>query len=132
MPSQKENMDTNSGTDVPNFSTKVQILFVLIFLTLAIPAANAQTISFAQPDTLTQKDIYLYAGNGTLLGLYNTTSTGIELPADTDLIFTIKPQYSTPLDDPNGFMNGVFNGIATNATTLVLLAFIGFLLFKKR
>jgi hypothetical protein len=124
-------MDKKFDTKVSHFSTKVKIILVLIFTSLILPGALSQTVSFAQPDTLTQKDIYLYAANGTLLGLYNTTSTGIELPNDTDLIFTIKPQYSTPLDDPSGFLGGLIAAVQTNATTILLLGLIGVMLFKR-
>ena len=125
-------MDKKFDTNVSHFSTKVKLITILIFTTaLIIPGAIAQTVSFAQPDTLTQKDIYLYAANGSLLGLYNTTSTGIELPNDTDLIFTIKPQYSTPMDDPPGFLGGLLAAVQTNATTILLLGLIGVMLFKK-
>jgi hypothetical protein len=96
-----------------------------------------QYISFAQPDTLTQKDIYLYGFNNTtadyeLLGLYNTTSTGIEVPNGTDLMFVLKPQYSTPLDDPGTWLSAMLSYVSSNLAALVIIIFlIGLLLTRK-
>lgn len=83
----------------------VLVISVLLFCLFLPPVSAVQYISFAQPDTLTQKDLYLYGFNTTsatyeLLGLYNTTSSGIELPNGTDVMFILKPQYGTPLDNP--------------------------------
>jgi hypothetical protein len=97
----------------------------------------AQYISFAQPDTLVQKDIYLYGFNNTttdyeLLGLYNTTSTGIEVPNGTDLMFVLKPQYSTPLDDPGTWLSSTFSYVSSNLAALIIIVFlIGLLLTRK-
>ena len=107
-------------------------VFILLVLLLIVPATAIQYVSFAQPDTLTQKDIYLYNASGSLLGLYNTTSTGIELPASGDVMFVIKPQYSTPLDDPGTFLDSGFAFVETNVIPLVVILFlIGLLLTRK-
>ena len=110
-----------------------KILLVLTLLFICVPSVTAvQYVSFAQPDTLTQKDIYLYNASGSLLGLYNTTSTGIELPASGDVMFVIKPQYSTPLDDPGTFLDSGFAYIETNIIPLIIImALIGFVLTRK-
>ena len=110
-----------------------QLLLVFTLLFLCSPAVSAvQYISFAQPDTLVQKDIYLYNGTGSLIGLYNTTSTGIEIPAGTDLIFILKPQYSSPLDDPSTWLNSTFSYVESNLAALVIILFlIGILLTRK-
>lgn len=80
----------------------VLIVFVL-FISLFCSGVSAQQyVSFARPDSLTQQDVYLYYGNGSLVGLYNTSSTAIPIPNDTDgdFMFVIKPQYQTPWDAP--------------------------------
>jgi len=110
-----------------------RILLVLTLLFLCFPSVTAiQYVSFAQPDTLTQKDVYLYNASGSLLGLYNTTSTGIELPATGDVMFVIKPQYSSPLDEPGTFMGSAFAYVETNLIPLIIFMFlIGLLLTRK-
>ena len=116
--------------------SKIILVFTLLFI--CSPAVTAvQYISFAQPDTLTQKDIYLYGFNTTstdyeLLGLYNTTSAGIAIPTGTDIMFVIKPQYSTPLDDPGTFVDSGFAYVETNFIPLLAILFlIGVLLTRR-
>ena len=115
-----------------------KIILVLTLLFICFPSVTAiQYISFAQPDTLTQKDIYLYGWNTTsekseLLGLYNTTSADIAIPNSTDIMFVIKPQYSTPLDDPSTFVDSGFAYVETNFIPLLAIIFlIGVLLTRK-
>jgi hypothetical protein len=102
---------------------KLLLLFLAVFL--CFPGVMAiQYISFAQPDTLTQKDIYLYNASGSLLGLYNTTSTAIEIPATGDLMFVLKPQYGTPLDDPATWLASLLSWAQSNAVPLLFLALL--------
>ena len=107
-----------------------KLLFLFLTISLCFPGAMAtQYISFAQPDTLTQKDIYLYGFNSTstdyeLLGLYNTTSTAIEIPNGTDIMFVIKPQYGTPLDDPATWLASLLSWAQSNAVPLLFLALL--------
>jgi hypothetical protein len=115
-----------------------KLFFLLLSIFLCFPGVMAvQYVSFAQPDTLTQKDIYLYGFNSTsadyeLLGLYNTTSTGIEVPNGTDFMFVIKPQYSTPLDDPGTWLSAMLSYVSSNLAALVIIIFlIGLLLTRK-
>ena len=119
------------------FSAKKVILVLLIVSCfLPISATAIQYVSFAQPDTTIQKDIYLYGFNITstkyeILGQYNTTSTGIEIPNDTDIMFVLKPQYGNPLDEPGSFLNGFVGWLQTNALSLLILAGMAGLLFKR-
>jgi len=115
-----------------------KLFFIFFLMLICFPGAMAaQYISFAQPDTLTQKDIYLYGFNTTsgkheLLGLYNTTSTGIEIPNATDIMFVIKPQYSTPLDDPGTWLSATFAYVSSNLAALIIIMFlIGLILVRK-
>ena len=115
-----------------------KLLFLFLTISLCFPGAMAtQYISFAQPDTLTQKDIYLYGFNSTstdyeLLGLYNTTSTAIEIPNGTDIMFVIKPQYSTPLDDPGTWLSATFAYVSSNLAALIIIMFlVGLILVRK-
>jgi len=115
-----------------------KLFSIFLLMLLCFPGAMAtQYISFAQPDTLTQKDIYLYGFNSTstdyeLLGLYNTTSTAIEIPNGTDIMFVIKPQYSTPLDDPGTWLSATFAYVSSNLAALIIIMFlIGLILVRK-
>ena len=115
-----------------------KLFSIFLLMLLCFPGAMAtQYISFAQPDTLTQKDIYLYGFNTTsadyeLLGLYNTTSTAIEIPNGTDIMFVIKPQYSTPLDDPGTWLSATFSYVSSNLAALIIIMFlIGLILVRK-
>lgn len=80
----------------------VLIVFVLFISLLCNGVMAQQYMSFAKPDSLTQNDLYLYYANGSLQGLYNTSSTAIAIPNDTDgdFLIVIKPQYQTPFDAP--------------------------------
>ena len=115
-----------------------KIILVFTLLSILFPAVTAiQYISFAQPDTLTQKDLYLYGFNTTsegyeLLGLYNTTSAGIEIPNGTDIMFVLKPQYSTPLDDPGTFVDSAFAWVVSNLIALIACMFLIGLLLTRR
>jgi hypothetical protein len=110
-----------------------KLLFLFLTISLCFPGVMAvQYVSFAQPDTLTQKDIYLYNASGSLIGLYNTTSTGVELPATGDVMFVIKPQYSTPLDEPGTWLSATFSYVSSNLAALVIIIFlVGLLLTRK-
>jgi len=115
-----------------------KLFSIFLLMLLCFPGAMAtQYISFAQPDTLTQKDIYLYGFNSTstdyeLLGLYNTTSTAIEIPNGTDIMFVIKPQYSTPLDDPGTWLSATFAYVSSNLAALIIIMFlVGLILVRK-
>jgi VanZ family protein len=114
----------------------ISVLFLLLILCVPVVSA-VQYISFAQPDTLTQKDVHLYGFNVTsaeyeLLGQYNTTSTGIAIPNGTDLMFVLKPQYSTPLDDPVTWLNSVFSYVGTNVAVLIVIIFLIALLLGRK
>ena len=115
-----------------------KLFSIFLLMLLCFPGAMAaQYISFAQPDTLTQKDIYLYGFNTTsgkheLLGLYNTTSTAIEIPNGTDIMFVIKPQYSTPFDEPGTWLSATFAYVSSNLVALIIIMFlIGLILVRK-
>lgn len=110
-----------------------KVLLVLLILVLCSPVAFAQTISFAQPDVLTHQDVYMYYANGSLIGLYNTTSTGIQLPPASagDVQFTFKAKNLNPLDDPAGSLAAIIGWFESNAISLLILAGVISLAFKR-
>lgn len=116
---------------VSSLRTKVKPITIFLLLLLCFPGVMAQTVSFADPDATVHKDVYIFNASGSLIGVYNTTSNGIEIPADSDLIFTLKPQYSNPLDDPGTYLASVISWLETNALSLLILGAMGGLLFKR-
>ena len=100
----------------------------------------AQSISFADPGTTTHKDIYIYYANGTqihasgtLYGQWNTTSTGIAIPNDTegDLLIVLKPQYSAAWDEPDVMLANGFAFVQTNWIVLVVITVLIGMMFRK-
>lgn len=108
-----------------------QLLALFFLLFSCFPGVMAQMVSFAEPNTISHKDVYVYSSNGTLLGLYNTTSTGIDISGQGDLVFMFKPQYSNPLDDPATFLDGAVSWFQTNALALIILGVMSGFLLKR-
>jgi hypothetical protein len=114
-------------------TTKKQILIIalLALILLVSTPAQAQMIVMSNPDATTEQDLIVYYPNGTMYGFYNTTSV-IDLGVSTsDFIFTLKPQYSTPLDDPKGFTDGLWSWFRTNLLYVVLIGVIVAIFFKR-
>jgi hypothetical protein len=108
-------------------------LLIITVLFLIFPGVMAQSISFADPDATQHRDVYMYYANGTLAGQYNTTSTGIAIPNDTDgdFMLVLKPQYTNPLDDPETFADSLYSWFTTNALVLITVGAIAALVFRK-
>lgn len=99
-------------------------LIVLLGLILvACVPAHAVNVSFSSIDGAADRDIYLYSSSGVLLGLYNTSSTGIELT--NDAIFMFKPQTASPLEDPGDWLTGTI--VPFVQTNFIGLLFVGIL-----
>ena len=115
-------------------SSASKLCLIVLVLCLCFPVAFAQSISFAQPDTLTHQDVYMYYANGTLIGLYNTTSTGIALPAASngDVQFTFKAKNLNPLDDPAGSLAAIVGWFQSNAIALLTLGAVVSIAFRVR
>jgi hypothetical protein len=110
-----------------------QALLITLVLFLLFPAAMAQSISFADPGTTTHKDVYMYYANGTLFGQWNTTSTGIAIPNDTDgdVLLVLKPQYSAAWDEPDVMLANGFAFVQTNWIVLVVITVLLGMMFRK-
>jgi len=108
-------------------------LLIISVLFLIFPGVMAQSISFADPDATQHRDVYIYYANGSLAGQYNTTSTGIAIPNDTDgdFMLVLKPQYTNPLDDPATFADSLYSWFTTNALVLITVGAIAALVFRK-
>ena len=114
-----------------NLAAALFFCFLLVFL--CSPVSAIQRVSFADPDTVTHKDVYMYYANGSLIGQYNTTSTGIAIPNDTegDVLLVLKPQYTTPMDDPGVWLSSFLSWTQTNAIALIFAMAILGILVKK-
>lgn len=108
---------------------KFKIVLLVMLVLLVLTPVSAINVSFADPDATTHRDVYVYGSDGALDGVYNTTSAGIEITGDS--MFVIKPQYSSPLDDPGAFLTAFIGWIETNALVLLLMSMVGALLFKR-
>lgn len=101
--------------------SKLVFLMALIALVIAAPAlAVNMTISemgFSGPQT-----VQIYA-NGTLLGTYNTTANGIDLP-DQDFILVIKPEASAYLRNPANLLDAGFAFVETNFVAILFVFFL--------
>lgn len=98
----------------------ITILLLMMVITMIIPV-QAQTITMANPQGITERDIIVYWPNGTMQGYYNSTSV-IALDNTSDYIFTIKPMSSNPFEDPaDWFVNNVFPFVQSNIVGLVIL-----------
>jgi hypothetical protein len=107
------------------------IIALIALVLLVILPAQAQTITMANPDNVGQRDIMVYWSNGSLYGLYNTTSI-ITLDANESYIFTLKPQLSNPLDNPATFLSTIFTFVETNIIPLSILIFLAALWLGRK
>ena len=116
-------------TTKKQFILIIALLALLAFITMPV---QAMTITMSNPDATIERDIIAYWPNGTIYGSYNTTSI-IDLDAGSDYIFVLKPQYSSPLDEPVVWVNSMFSFIGTNILPILITIFlIGLLLSRRR
>lgn len=100
--------------------TKKLCLLMLVALVamIAYPVCG-QTILMANPAGIAERDIAVYYPNGTMQGLWNSTST-IVLDNSSDYIFTMKPMQRNPLEDPLDWLNNdAFPFLQTNILGIV-------------
>jgi hypothetical protein len=109
------------------------ILLIVLLFSVIVPVMADNTISFANPHETTQKDIYVYNVSGSLLGIYNTTSSGIALTGNnTAFLIVLKPQYTTPLEDPVGFLGSMLAYAQTNMIAIIVILFLIGILYAGR
>lgn len=106
----------------------VLIALIALILLTSFPV-QAINVSFSSIDGAADRDMYLYQG-GVFVGLYNTSSTAINITADTEFVF--RPQTSSLLEDPPGFLSTAYTYISTNAIYLLVLGAILGIVFRGR
>ena len=111
---------------------QILCLALLVLMCLAMmPVQAVTTVTMANPFDMTERDIAVYYYNGTMVGLFNSTST-LSLTNDLSYIFSIKPTNANPLTDPVAFLNSGFLFVQTNAIPLFVLAVIAALYFRRK
>lgn len=110
---------------------KIMILMALVLLCMAIAPALAVNMTISEMGFSGPQTVQIYA-NGTLLGTYNTTANGIDLP-DQDFILVIKPEASAYLRNPANLLDAAFDFVETNFVAILFIVFIiGILWFGRR
>ena len=103
---------------------KTIILTLLVLMALAIIPCTAQTITMSNPMGISQRDMLVYWPNGSLQGLYNSTSV-IVLDNTSDYIFAQRPLQSNPLEDPaDWFDNQAVPFVTSNIIYLMAMVFL--------
>lgn len=106
------------------------IALMALILCIVTPAVSAINVSFADPDATVHRDVYVYNAAGTLQGVYNTTSAAVPIVGDS--LIVLKPQYSSPLDDPGTWLSNAMSWMSTNVVELaVAFTLIGFILTRR-
>jgi hypothetical protein len=106
------------------------VIALLALILLAVMPAQAQTIQMSNPNSDFQRDIIIYNSTGSLYGTYNTSSM-ITIDPNQSYLFVVKPQYTTPLDDPLGYLTSLVSWAQSNAVALFFLACIIGIAFAK-
>jgi hypothetical protein len=105
-------------------------LFLLILFLCSVPV-SAQTISMANPGGIAERDVLVYYSNGTLHGLYNSSSV-ITLDSGQDYIFAMKPLSTNPLEDPGDWLTETaFPFIQSNIIALLFIGFFIGMVFRR-
>ena len=117
-------MTTETNKDlhlVKCFAFLICIAILGIGIEVLIIPAHAQTITMANPQGVTERDIIVYWPNGSMQGYYNSTSV-ITLDNSSDYIFTMKPLSLNPLEDPAEWLETLaFPFVQTNILGLVII-----------
>lgn len=101
--------------------TLVMLILLAIAILICVQPVHAQTITMANPQGITERDIIVYWPNGTMQGYYNSTSV-ITLENDSDYIFAMKPMNSNPFEDPADWLvNTAFPLVQSNIIGIVLI-----------
>jgi hypothetical protein len=107
------------------------LMLAALVVMLAYPVCG-QTILMANPSGIAERDIAVYYPNGTMQGLWNSTST-IVLDSSSDYIFTMKPLQTNPLEDPGNWLtSNVFPFVSTNVLALLVIIVLAAVWYRGR
>lgn len=93
---------------------------VLISLVLLPWAVSAINMSISNLGLGGQQDVLIYNSNGTLIGVYNTSSSNVPLP-DSDYSLIIKPTTMSRAVNPMTLLSDGIDFLTENAIPLFIL-----------
>ena len=98
------------------------IALVSVLMLLAIPASadNTTTISFRNMDPIAHENVQIFDYNASLLGTWNTTTSGIVLQPGAYII-QIQPTSQSILSDPTAFVQYLFSWAQANAAPILFI-----------
>jgi hypothetical protein len=98
------------------------LLLILIVITIFLPAAAAQTVSFTNTNYLGEEEIELriFYGNGTYAGALNT-SDPILLDGDMDYIIFMDQKQMNVLERPGVWLEWLVSRNAMNFFTILII-----------
>lgn len=99
--------------------SKILIIALIALMALVMMPVQAQTITMSNPGALTERDVAVYFTNGTMQGLWNSTSV-ISLDANESYLFMLKPVGANPMDDFSVWINDLMAWARTNATAIII------------
>ena len=101
----------------------IALLALVLLVSAPVTAVNMTITNFATG----KQDLMIYTPNGTLIGLYNTSSPIIPLP-ETDFQVVLRPNTaSTWVNNPLLFFNDAVGFILVNALPIFMI--VGLLAF---
>jgi hypothetical protein len=111
---------------------KGKIIIILVLIAVILSPVMAVNMSITNFGTAKQ-DIQIYTPNGTMIGLYNTSSPIIPLP-DTDFQIVIRPNTAASyISNPGLFLTDAVGYLMTFAIPLfVILGFCAILIGLSR
>ena len=108
------------------------LLIALQFVYMVILPASAQTITMSNPSGTSERDIVVYYPNGTMVGLYNSTSI-ITIDINESYIFTMVPMRTNLLEDPGDWLfNEAFPLMQSNVIPITFGVFLVGLFYMGR
>jgi hypothetical protein len=106
------------------------LMLASLVLMLAYPVCG-QTILMSNPMGSSERDIAVYYPNGTMQGLWNSTST-IVLDNSSDYIFAMKPMQTNPLEDPGVWLANSFAFVGSNMIYILAIVFLATIWLGRR
>lgn len=101
------------------------LLMLILVLTTTANAADA-TVSFSDLN-LVGGQFWVYTFNGTLMGIYNTTDTGVLIPDQA--IIVLKPAPTDFVKNPMQIPTLLLNLVNAFGSLIAIAAVVAFLLF---
>lgn len=114
------------------FSLTFICFLLMLLLVLSVTANAAATVSFSDLN-LVGGQFWIYEYNGTLMGIYNTTDTGVVIPDQAIVVLKPAPTdfVKNPMQLPTLFLNLV-NAFGSLIAIAAVVAFLLYMLWRGR